>query len=120
MADTLASWMTSLLTVYPEQRQKAPLPTQTLLLFKEAIVPTSNGETGLGCQWPKSRDSTTDKARSFGSRQVSPQKSQETMCRQLAGAEGLICAMSQIVAMLRGQEPVRQLGLSKQELKFRL
>lgn len=43
MAETLASWITSLLTVYPEQRHKAPLYTWTLLLFKEAIVLTSNG-----------------------------------------------------------------------------
>lgn len=48
MADTLASWITSLLTVYPEQRQKVPLPTWTPLLIKEAIVLTRNGGIGLG------------------------------------------------------------------------
>ena len=45
MADTLASWITSLLTVYPEQRHKAPLYKTWTLFFKEAIVLTSNGET---------------------------------------------------------------------------
>lgn len=85
MADTLASWITSLLTVYPEQRHKGPLYTRTLLLFKEATVLTSNGETEVCAGNDQSLETVwNNEARSLAVERQHPRKAKKH-CRQLAG-----------------------------------